>query len=79
MWPPVYTIIDLIKIQFFVKKMTQKEVPGLSSKEKALVLDRGRNFDLIATKHGTHVGLIKIQVMFIDELCGANWSCRTFH
>ena len=39
----------------------------LSSKEKAMVHDRGRNFDLNFTKLGTHVGLIKIKIGFIDE------------
>ena len=36
------------------------EVVGFSSKEKALVQDRGRNFESINTKLGTNVGLIKI-------------------
>ena len=40
----------------------------LSSKEKALVHDRGRNFDLITTKLYKLVELIKIQIKFVDEL-----------
>ena len=41
---------------------------GLSSNEKALVLDRGRHFDPIVTKLGTYLGIIKIQIEFVDEL-----------
>ena len=50
----------------------------LSSKEKALVHDRGRNFDPIIPKLGINVGFIKIQIEFVDELCGANRSDNTF-
>ena len=50
----------------------------LFSKQKALVLDRGRNSDPIVTKFGTRVGIMKIQIMFVDELCGAKKGCRTF-
>ena len=69
-----------LKIHFFVKirYVVQIEEVRLSLKEKALVLDRDRNFDSIVIKLGTHVGLIKIQIYFVDELCGANRSCRTF-
>ena len=48
------------------------------NKEKALVHDRGYNFDSIATKLGTQVGLIRIQIEFVNELCGANRSGNTF-
>ena len=58
--------------------MVPIEVAKLSCKEKALVHDRCRNFDSIATKLGTHVGLIRIQIEFINELCGANRSSNTF-
>ena len=36
------------------------EETGLSSNEKALKHSRGRNFDPIVTKLGSHVGLIKL-------------------
>ena len=39
----------------------------LYSKEKALGNDRGRNFDSIVTKLGTHIGLVKKQIEFVDE------------
>ena len=32
---------------------------------------RGRNFDQTVTKLDEHVGLIKLQIGFKDELCGA--------
>ena len=54
----------------------QIQVTILSYKEKALVHDKGRNFDFIITKFGTHVGLT--QIKFVDELCGANRSGNTF-
>ena len=57
--------------------MAQTEVAILSSKEKALVHDRGRNFDSIVSKLGINVGNIKIQVKFEDELCGTNRKGRT--
>ena len=58
--------------------MAQTEVAILSSKEKALVHDRGRNFDSIVSKLGINVGNIKIQVKFVDELCGTYKRGRTF-
>ena len=58
--------------------MTPIEGRRLSSKEKALVHDRGRNFDPILIKLGTNVGIIRIQIRFIDELCGTNRSGNTF-
>ena len=70
-----------VKIQFCVKIsfVAQIEVASLSSKEKALVPDRGRNFELIILKLGINVVFfIKIQIEFIDELCGANRSGNTF-
>ena len=45
---------------------------GLSSKEKSGRHTRGRNFDPIVFKIGTHVGLIKPQIKFENELCEAN-------
>ena len=52
---------------------------GLSSKEEGLVHDI--EFLILMTnitKHGTHVGLISLQIEFVNELCGANRSGRTF-
>ena len=63
-----------MKISF----VAQIKVARLSSKEKALVHDRGRNFDLIISKLDKNVGFIMIQIEFIDELCGANRSGNTF-
>ena len=51
-------------------------VARLSSKEKTLIHDRGRNFDPIVTKLGTNGGLIKIQTEFVNELCGAKGGAR---
>ena len=39
-----------------------------------MILDRGRNFDPIVTKLGTHEGLIKVLIKFVDELYRANRS-----
>ena len=67
--------LNFIKKQILCKNQicdTIIEVARLSSKEKALVHDRGRNFDPIVTKLGTNEGVSKIQVEFVDELCGAN-------
>ena len=50
----------------------------LSSKEKALVHYRGRNFDTIAIKLDTLVDLVEIQIGFVDELCDTNRRGRTF-
>ena len=49
--------------------MTQIEVTRLSSKEKALVQDKGRNFDPIIIKlvQIQYIGIIKIQIKYIDE------------
>ena len=58
--------------------MAQTKVAILSFKEKALVHDRGRNFDSIVSKLGINVGNIKIQVKLIDELCATNRGGRTF-
>ena len=54
--------------------VAQIEVTRLSSKEKALVHDRGSNFNFIVTKFGTNVVIIRIQIKFVDELCGVNGS-----
>ena len=51
---------------------------GLSSKEKLLKHSRGRNFNWIVTKFHTYVGLIKIQVLCENYLCGTNRSGNTF-
>ena len=52
---------------------------GLSSKEKSVRHSRGRNFDPIAFKIGTHLGLIKPQIKFKNKLCGANnFFCRSY-
>ena len=57
-----------------ISYVAQIEVAILSSKEKALVQDRGRNFNFIVTKFGIHVGFIKIQIEFVDVLCETNRS-----
>ena len=49
-----------------------------TKKGKVLVHDRGRNFDSIVSKLGINIGNIKIQVMFVGELCGTNSRGRTF-
>ena len=59
----------------YVKPIEKAE---LSSKEKALKRSRGRNFGMIVTKLGSHVDLIKLQIEFGDELCGANGRGRTY-
>ena len=69
------THIGLIEIQFLYF-VAQIEVTRLSSKEKTLVHDRGRNFDC-TTKFGTNVVIIKIQMKFEDELCGVNGNGNT--
>ena len=56
----------------------QIEVAILSYKEKDLVHDLGRNFDPIILKLGTNVGFIKIQIKFVDKLCGVNKIGNTF-
>ena len=61
-----------------ISYVAQTEMAILSSKEKALVHDRGRNFDSIVSKLGMNVGNIKIQIKFVDELCGTNRRGRTF-
>ena len=48
--------------------MAQIGAAGLSSKEKSVRHSRGRNFDPIVFKIGTHVGLIKPQIMFENEV-----------
>ena len=52
--------------------MAQIGAAGLSLKEKSGRHSRGRNSDPIVFKIGTHVGLIKQQIKFENELCGAN-------
>ena len=51
---------------------------GLSPKDKPLKHSRGRNFHWIVTKFHTHVGLIKIQILCENKLCGTNRSGNTF-
>ena len=58
--------------------MTLIGVTGLSLKAKSEKHSRGRNFNPIVTKISTHVGLIKLQIGFRDELCGANRRGKTF-
>ena len=58
--------------------MAQIGVAILTSIEKALIHDKGRNFDPIDTKLGKNVGFIKIKFEYVDELCGANRSGYTF-
>ena len=53
------------------------EVAVFSSKKKAEILSRDRNFNPIAIKLGLHVGLIKIQFEFLNLPCGANRRERT--
>ena len=51
---------------------------GLSLKEKTVKYSRGRNFDPVVTKLGTHVGPLKLQIEFGDELCEINRRGRAF-
>ena len=51
---------------------------GLSSKEKSCRHSIGRNFDQIVLKIVIRVGIIKPQIEFENELCGANRRGRTF-
>ena len=41
------------------------------------VHDRGCNVDPIIVKLGINIGVIRIQIEFVDELCGANRSVKT--
>ena len=43
-------------------------VAGLSLKEKLVKHSRSHNFELIVTKLSRHVGSIKLQIKFGDEL-----------
>ena len=51
---------------------------GLSSRENSCRHSRVCNFDPIVIKLVTHVGLIKPQIKFENELCGANRRDGTF-
>ena len=62
-----------------ISYVVQIEVAIFSYREKSRIHVRGRNFDPIIPKLGTNIGLIKIQIEFIDELCGVNKSANTFH
>ena len=55
----------------------QIEVARLSYTEKALVHDKRHNTDSIVTKFVIHVGFIRIQIEYVDDLCGANRSDNT--
>ena len=55
-----------------ISYVAQIRAAGLSSKEKSVRHSKGRNLDPIIFKIGTHVGLIKLQIKFENELCGAN-------
>ena len=59
----------LLRYKFYVKInfVAQIEVARLSFKGKALVHDRGRNFDFIVAKFGVYIGFIKKQIEFVDE------------
>ena len=52
--------------------MTLIGAARLFLKEKSGQQSKSRNIDPIITKLGTHIGLIKLQIEFGDELCGAN-------
>ena len=58
--------------------VAQIEAAGLSSKEKSVWHSIGRNFDPIDFKLVAHTGLIKSQIKFVNELCGANRRGKTF-
>ena len=62
-------MLILLEYKFCMKILSYVasiEVKILSSKEKALVRDRGRNFDLIILKLGINVDFINIQINFVD-------------
>ena len=54
-------------------------VTRLSSKERALIYDRGRNFDPTDTKLGTQGGLITIQIEFVGEPYGRTFLQRKIY
>ena len=61
-----------------ISYVAQIGATGLSSNKKSYRHSRGPNYDLIVTKIGTHVCIIKLQIKFENELCGANRRGRTF-